>query len=390
MAAKYDKLFTVIIGHEFFNKSYLSVDLVPTEETAALLQGIKALCHLHQNALTVAIPTEDSKPQTPLAPFCFRFYISIKDTRFNNVTGGIQSLSQKALYFSNFQSRIVGSHNYISTPVAKYHKDISYEHGDLAANASGAIYEALLTNKAGASSKALTNTTYWRKLDAAKTYVSGADQIDKGAEALTLRFEPAVSNASVEIKKFNPSTKQFDTDAVAVQNINFPIPTAEHSVALGTLPSAPYHIVSGAQSLLIYKDNTLLKSGHSGVIEIYHHPQLPDTGQLIAADGTLKKPVFNILFRLRSVLWRYITKTPDDVTSLVDTSDNSIVFNKELDKSFLSSKLLEIQEKSTRSIVLKKGSLVKTVTLQSPVYQTFKRIKKDDNTFLVSEAFINF
>lgn len=390
MGAKYDKLFTIIIGHEFFNKSYLSIDLVPTVETVVLLQGLKALYSLNQNVFTVVIPTVEAKPQTALSPACFRFYISIKDTRFNNVTGGVQALGQKVLYFSNYQSRVVGTENYLSAPIAKYNKDINYEHGDLAANATGAIYEALLTNKAGATSKALTNATYWRKLDAAKTYVSTADQVDKGAEALTLKFEPAVASASVAIKKFNPVTKLLDVDAVAVQNFTFPIPVAELSTDLNALPSARYNIVSGTQNVLVYKDNDLLKNGYQGIVEVYHDPQLPETGKLIAGDGTLKKPVFSVLFRLRSVLWRYITKTPDDVTSLVDASDNSIVFNKELDKSFLSTKLLEVQEKSTRNIVLKKGSLVKAVTLQSPVYQTFKRIKKDDNTFLVSEAFINF
>jgi hypothetical protein len=392
MGERYDILFSFKIDHEFFNNSYLPIDIVPSAETISILKGYKANISLHNNLLHVVIPAIDGKPINAIPQgTTFRFYFRTKDSRFNNVTGGVQSLPQKVLYFTNFQSQNFGGITFISAPIAKYNKNQAYEHGDLASNASGAIYESLLTNMSGASSKGLTNTTYWKKLDTALTYVSPADQIDKVNNVLAAGFDPLITSLDVSVKQFNPLSSAFDQDALTSFSKTFSGPTGEVSIGIDSLPNARYKATfNGVEGNTFYKDEQLFKNNFDGVIEISNHELLPEAGKLVDSNGLLKRPVFGILFRSRSLLWRYVTKTPDDVTSLVDINDNSLAFTLETDKSFLSNKLMELQENSTRTIVLKKGSIVKSFVLQTPQNQTFKKIVKDNNTFLVTEVFINF
>ncbi len=392
MGNRYDILFSIRIDHEFFNNSYLPVDIIPCTETSSLLKGLKANISIHNNLLNVVIPALDNKPIDIIAKgTTFKFYFRTKDSRFNNLTGGVQSIPQKVLYFTNFQSQNLGNLTFLSAPVAKYTKNQTYEHGDLASNASGAIYESLLTNKSGATSKGLTNTSYWKKLDASLMYVSPADQINKVNNVLTSTFDPLITSLDVSVKQFNPLSNAFDLDALPSLNRTFSIPTGEVSIGIDSLLSSRYRATfNGVESEVFYKDEELFKNNFNGVIEIAHHDLLPDAGKLIDGDGLLKRPTFGILFKSRSLLWRYVTKTPDDVTSLVDINDDSFGFAKDTDKSFLSNKLMELEENSSRTIVLKKGSIVKSFVLQTPQAQTLKKIIKDNNTFLVTEVFINF
>jgi hypothetical protein len=387
MARSYDILFAINLQHDYYAGAFApGITIEPTQECSALLKELSLLYRMAGNN-AVVLAEADSITKQPIRPLpssvVFRFYINIENPAFLHITNWPASGRKFKFYAANLSENISEEFNYLTQPLATYSKNTSYSQGDLVVK-SGSVFECLLENPSGNSSKPLTNKSFWRDLQNKNQYASTADSIE-----FVNNLHPLLSQhgSAVKLESWDYSASGLSNVLIdkTVDLVNEP---GEMTRLAEALPPQVYKLTIDGNSRRIYYDNNTAAATAWGIVEIHVHPALLNSLQLLDS-GKLARKQFNIRFRNRSIYWKYKLRQMDSAYTITDSGTDGYTFSKdEPNAVFLSDSPIPVSAQPLKTLTLKKNNTVILEKLRNPSADRLVNIKlkdTDSTAYLCSE-----
>jgi len=320
MNLSFDILFTVEVLNDYFtNLECAALDFVAADETVNILKGQQMLNKTIGNSFVVITKIDDTgKPYIALpAATKLRFYIGINDTDFANYTNiNYRPSTAAKYYFSNLSQNKTGSVLNINSAVSLYNNTQTYNIGNLAADNTGNVFEAI--KKSDKTNKhPLTDAAYWLPKNANTQYVNSNDALPFTGSSYMAPSAPA-TDFTVNVFGLNTATNAFD-QLLRTSTLSFGTAQTSVPVDLYGLPAGRYKISANATDTLVYYDNAAVNQNILGVLEIFNHLTAANDFSLFDGFGVAKESKFTLRFANRSAVWRYLARTTD-VKDVTDTT----------------------------------------------------------------------
>jgi len=388
MKTTYNILFTIELLHNYYlNTLSRDFDIAAAPETFFALNNHKILTRNMENKLVALMETEAGKPHiTPGKQTLFRFYLIPKKNSFGNYTNiSLTKTSGQVYYFSNMSGNPVAAKQYLSQQITPYNSANTYVPGDMSANGSNVVFEALQNNQPG-NVHGLGDTAFWKNTGS-KQYVSSTDLIKKIPSVYNFSLAVPAASATVKVFGLNHNTGAYDQELLSVIN-NYGSPQSSTQINFSAMQPGKYQVTVNGVNEMVYYDPELFRSNIFGVIEIYHNDQVPAAFSLLNAAGEVREVLYTLHFQNRSTIWKYITKTTG-VTGVNDTA-GAFSFSSTTAQQFTSTRPIPLTETPYKTIAIQ-SSLVGTVTaVKNPSVNQIKQHIQSGSTYYCSEIFINY
>lgn len=392
MNLKYKTLFSIEVLHDYYSdKRCQDFEILPTAATALVLKGQGMLSKTIGNKLMVLLRVDETAK--PLIDFGIAgklsFFMKLRNPRFNNFTNLDYLPSEpKKYYFSNANQSKVGTTLYLSSKIEVYNSVNNYSIGNLAANGSDTVYEAIKPNSS-VSPKALTDKNYWMSRGKVQ-YANPNDLIE--VSPYVYQF-PVISNTNFTINVFglNATTGVFDVQVLDTENLSFSSPQTTIVVRLEKLPKGKYKIDVNGETRYVYVDSDAIYNNVFGIIEIVNYLPASNAFSLFNASGLAKSPVYTINFANRSVIWKYIARS-NDVTAVSDSRPlpDKLLFTTLPDNQFVSEKPVPISEKPLTTLSIESTALGNISPVANPGTERLGTIEMDGNAYYSAELHLNY
>ena len=392
-------LFTVELFHHYYSDGRCpDFEIVPAEDCKQLMRDSHLIYRFINNKLFVGIEIDpaDVNEELPAIPLkdgiVFRFYLKLKNPSFLNFTNLPSSQSRgQCYYFSNLSGNKQSKNLFLSSGVNAFDNTVSYSPGDIVLS-GGQLFECI----SPAKGKATSNDKFWKSI--------GTDRVVTQNDLLTLTTSsrkasviPPATAITSNVFKLNRTTNFYDVPALDPVVLNFSEPQSATTVNL-------FSLREGNQKLLdfgcyfvsvnnvptdVYFDTNAVSLGVFGVIDIFHHSNVPTDFNLLD-NGKVKEVAYKIGFHNRSTIWKYILK--DDSTMKVTEKNAVITFSKEdQGVAFHSDVPLALSQTSmdTLQVLDESNNVVMSPVKNAPI-DSLKKITINKTEFFCSEIFLNY
>lgn len=429
---KYQVLFKIIIQHDYYDDvAFDDLLIVPSVETALLLENYKILLRQNKNEIVLVINTSEDKPVIPLAnQIYFRFYVSLKKPSLRSISSlKITADAGTLYYFSNKRGNKNNNRLYLSAPVSPYADSIAYEVGSIVKNGNR-VFECIAANDAG-NKNATTDQLFWRDIvihqskslpdyAASKSYIPG----DKVKDDFKM-FECIRSNDASN--KHGTSDAAFWSEITEIAYVSDADLVEDGLIATATLSdydsSNTYN--KGALTLSEGKFFEAMKSSSKAdkhatteaafwkevaveYIKALMNFKLPPeifavidifNGLGESNDFTLPSTIdddavktFYVRFKNRSTIWKYISRQ-NSVKSVTDKNAVYDFSNVAMSNEFVSSAPIPLSYKPLTTLELAaiiNNRNVKISGLQNPVSSQLKMSGNPGDYKIFSEIYLNY
>ncbi len=389
MNLKYAIVFMVQILNDYYTDLQCAdLDITPTDDTVAILNGQRMLYKTIGNNFVVLVKVDDSgKPFIALDPTVkLRFNIGINNTDFINYTNiNYRPLTQGKYYFTNINQTTLNTVLYLSAAVSLYKNTNTYSIGDLAADGSNNVYEAI-KGSSKTNKHALTDTAYWRNKGIAQ-YVNGNDAIAFTGSNCIITTASA-SDFTIKIYGLTTATSAYTT-LLATTTQNFPIAQTSVAVDLTGMTYGKYRISVNGVDTFVYYDEVAVKQNNAGIIEIFNYLPVANDFALFDTSGVPKQKTFTVRFANRSAIWKYITRTTD-ITAIKDTTAAYKFNTVAASKVFTSDVPIPFSDHPIVTISVHSATLGNVTHIGNPGANRLSNITQSGEIYYCTEKYLNF
>lgn len=391
----YKILFTIDLLHDYYADGRArGLRLKPDDNTQKLFEGNKILFKQSGSQAIAAIKCDaDGKPVAPADPsVVWRFYIESTDTAFLHYTKfHLQPGLNQRYHFHNLSGNSIGPTNFLHTVIEKYNNTNNYLPGDVAANNSGEVFEAIKSSN-NDNRHALTQTDYWLSLGA-RQFVSKSCITEVSGAFYRFKTSTPATIFSVNIFAFDKETSDLTQLVLHPEDISLTKPSTEVLIDMQSLSPGEYYIDVNGEGRIIFYDPNLIYNGAFGVVELYNHLPSNDPFALFFTNGKPQGTSFTIKFDARRVIWSYRTRTTE-VQSITDTALADAMLFQKLDppskKQFISTIPVALSDTPVRSLNLFSSRLSNISQVPNPTPSPPGTIEKDGDIFFTAEKFLNY
>ncbi len=390
MTTKYEILFMIEVLNDYYSDLQCEdLEIVPTDETAAMLKGLQMLYKVIGNKMIIIVRIDDTEKPVITIDLLkkFRFYIQIDNVYFGNFTNvTFQPLTSSAYYFSNINQNESGSTLYISSKILQYSSATTYNIGDLSSDVSGNVYEAIKPSNSG-SAHAVADTDFWMPKGNYQ-YANAADILDIASD--TYNFK-AASNTdfTIDVYSLNTYTNVYDVQALPTTAQHYTAAQTSIPVSLTGLVYGKYRIQVNGSSKYVYYDTNAVNTNILGIAEIFNYLPATNDFSLLDVTGAVRKPTFTLQFANRSVLWKYIART-NDITAIKDNLSVYTFDQVALTTTFLSSVPIPFKDKPISTLYLESATLGNITSVANPASNMLSTTVQGGNTYYCAEKYLNY
>lgn len=392
MNLRYKKVFSVELLHDFYaDKHCEDFEIIPSVRTTSVLRGHGMLFKMIGNKLVVMVRVdENDKPSIDFGRSGkLTFFMKLINPHFINFTNlDYQPSEPKKYYFNNINQTKIGSTLYLNPKVDLYNSANDYAIGNLVANASDSVYEAIKP-ALGASAHALTDKDYWISRGKIQ-YVNSSHLLEVSPY---LYLFNAASNTSFTVNVFglNSTSGVYDVQVLDTVNLTFSEPQTTVPVYLEKLLSGKYKIDVNGETKYVYTDSDAVYNNVFGIIEIFNYLPGSNAFALYNSSGVAKQSLFTINFANRSVIWKYIARS-SDVTSVNDSRPpaDKLSFIPQAGNQFISAKPVSVSQKPLTTLSLVSTALGNISHIANPGTERLGTIEIDGNTYYSAELHLNY
>lgn len=398
MKVQYQILFSIEVLNTYYRTGFWKeVSFVPLPETKKLLRDCGFQIRQVKNQLLIIAPLDLVTGLPNKLPEMFSKFSFVLEPEtpgyinFTNLPFGDSGLP--CFCFHNRIANVVGSVNYITSPIQAYANATTYHPGDFAVGADGKTYESIKTN-AGAqvpNDAVAASKNFWAIRNNGQ-FVTGADfQNREDGTSFLLEFVGAFLSVTtsvpqtthrVSVYAFNFVTGNFDRQVLS-DTLTSDSPTSLVQIDLRSLDSGEYKVKVNDDVRFVYHA-TAFPNGVPMFIDIFHLPKT-DPNSFLKMDDTLKGIKYTLQFSGRRVYWRYKTRT-NAIDTVLD-STGEFTFVADGPRFFISEKPLPLSDVPRKSLSANTGALVVTSPLPNP---RTDRLKEKRNEIFTTESFINY
>lgn len=395
----YKYLFTVELLHHYYRDGKCpDFEIVPTEDCLQQLRDSHLIWRFINNKLFVGIEIDpaDAKESTPALALAdgivLRFYLKLKNAAFLNFTNlpAGQNRNQ-CYYFSNISGNKQAKNLYLSSAVTAFDNAVSYSPGDLVQ--SGAqLFECI----SPAKGKATSNSSFWKNIGTDRV-VTQNDLIAVTTSSLKANVIPPANAIISKVFKLNRETNFYDVPALDPVVSNFGEQLSAINLNLFSLKEGSQKLLSPGCYLIsvndvpadVYFDTHAVSSGVFGVIDIFHHANVPSDFNLLD-NGAVKEINYKICFHNRSTIWKYILK--NDSTLKVADKSAAISFSKEATGVVFHSDVpLALSQTAIDTLqIVDASNNVVLSPVKNAAVDYLKKITINKTEFFCSEIFLNY
>jgi hypothetical protein len=459
MTTNYKKLFTISIFHEYFRDGKCKdLQILPAPDTKEIFRGMGLLWRRVDNygiALIRENGVNEPYINTPPAKsfrnqfgnVVFRFYVSVQNHFFFNYTNtDVLSGTGKKFYFSNRAGNEINALQYLSQPVPAHANGLQYEPGNLVADSSGAVYEAIKLHTSTAVSE-LTDDSLWQPrgmrfqstaleewtaatlfdkgqkvlepgtshvfqavekhvsglvadlADATKwtargegeiQYTSPADLIESTARSVFMTI-PSTLKADIAVYAFNYNESAPAFDQQVGETISEYYEEEKTMVQVDMTPYKPgrYQVNVNGITKTVYYDPGFAGGNIFGVIEIFNHLPASNAYSLLDVNEKIKDQQYVLQFPNRRVLWKYLRSDgrADEIKDVFHPGYSFVLTG----NAFVSPTPLPLSETPNSSLELKFSTTdFRVFPLPNPNVFALSRYNQDGYDYLCSEIFLNY
>lgn len=147
-------------------------------------------------------------------------------------------------------------------------------------------------------------------------------------------YFPKIANIQLpaENNTFSLGLTSFDNSPFDTITINEPDNFSNHDADLSAIPAGFYNLnLDGGTPQRIYLDNGFYQRAPFGVIEIFHHADVPADYRFVTGAGNneIDYQIYHIWFRNRSATWRYVF--PEGTDTNLDITHEDLAPNQNFD-----------------------------------------------------------
>lgn len=291
----YNRLFEIQILNQYY-RDWICRDfsIVPTAATQALMANYKLLARKTENGLIIlAKLDENDQLQIPIPlteGFKLVFELRLNTPHYFNFTD--LPMQKPAIDYLNAGKK------------AGYYFANLYDNEHTTTNPDPVFDLKLLSRQSGQE-------------------VSEEDEVVYFPKIANIQLPVENNTLSLELTSFDNSP--FDTVTV-----NEPDNFSNHDADLSAIPSGFYSLnLNGGTNQRIYLDDTFFNQAPFGLIEIFHHSDVPADYRFVTGAGNneVEHQVYHIWFRNRSAIWRYVFPTGTAANLDIEHTDSGDNFN---------------------------------------------------------------
>ena len=380
------------IQHDYYSDGRCSdFNVIPSAETAALLQKQQLLYKTMANNLTILIRVDaNDKPYIHFdRSKKLTFFMILREGFFYNFTNvDYKPSERRCYYFSNDNQNEINTAHYLSSKIAVYNAANDYTPGSLASSSSNDIYESIKPNSA-AEPHALTDLSFWMKREKLQ-YVNSGDLLDVSSSVYYFK-SIAAKIFSAQVFGLNSSASAYDRPVTEKLDLTYSELQTLVPIRLEKLPPGQYRIAVNGQNKQVYIDDNAINKKVFGIIELINNLPPANSFSLFDAASLPKGLKFIIRFTNRAVYWKYISRT-DDVTAITDSrpAPEKYTFLPEASRQFISNKLIPLREKPLTTLTAETASSGNVSPIANPGREKMASIIKDNDTYFCSEQHLNY
>lgn len=389
MTLNYEILFITEVLNDYFSDMLCAdLNIIPSDDTAKILKGHQMLYKTVGNKFVILVKV-DPDTGTPVinldAGTRLRFYVSVDNPDFINYTNiNYAPLRGGKYYFSNINQNELNTVRYLTTRVALYKNTNTYSMGDLAADGSNNVYEAISgssnTNKHGLNEKA-----FWLKKGIAQ-YVNGGDSVLLTGSSF-LPSAVAATNFVINIYGLNTAANVYNNLQLN-QTQTFASAQTPATIDLSGLTAGKYRVSVNGTDSYIYLDDAVAKKNIFGVMEIFNHLPAASDFSLFDSSGLPKQSPFTIRFANRSAIWKYIART-NDITAVKDTA-SVYTFNAVGANTFTSSVPIPFRDQPITTISIHSATLGNVTQIGNPGSNRLTLVQLGADWQYYTEKYLNY
>ncbi|HXS38181.1 MAG TPA: hypothetical protein VN721_15875 [Flavipsychrobacter sp.] len=389
MTTKYEILFMIEVLNDYYSDLQCEdLEIVPTDETAAMLKGLQMLYKVIGNKMIIIVRIDDTeKPVIKIDLLKkLRFYIQIDNVHFGNFTNvTFQPLTSSAYYFSNINQNESNSTLYISSKIQQYNSATTYNIGDLSGDGSGNVYEAIKPSNSGGA-HAVTDTNFWMPKGNFQ-YANAADILDIASDTYNFNAAPN-TDFTIYVYALNTSTNTYDVQVLHTTQ-HYTVAQTSVPISLTGLTYGKYRIQVNGSSKYVYYDANAANTNILGIAEVFNYLSATNDFSLLDSTGAVKKPTFTLHFANRSVLWKYIARS-SDVTAIKDNLSVYTFNNVAASTAFLSSVPIPFKDKPISTLYLESATLGNVTPVANPGSNTLSTVVQGSDTYYCAEKYLNY
>ena len=385
MQITYKILFSIEMLHEYFTDEKASMlSISPSDDTSALMKGLKILSKQLNNKMSLGISANLNKPKITIpAGAKFRFYLVADRHEFFNVTN-FEPERGRILYFSNSYQNKTGTDLFISKQLPAFDGGTAYIKGNLVTSGTD-VYEAI---KPGTGNLP-TNAAFWVKR-AKSNYINSSPKIDFFASNITVNLAVPALIADIKILSYDSASNSFVT-IISSETRKFTIPQSGVNIDISKLKPGRYLVDCNGNSRDFYKDESI-PAATLGVIEIFNNLPVASDFSLINALGEFKTPDFKLRFANNLIYWKYrnaktkLTAVGDFDAKYTFTLDGTDVIYDD----FISDSPIPVTEQPMESFYAQSVLLDKISPIKNPDPNRMNQIIKDGIIYYCSDIYLNY
>ena len=383
---KYGILFTLELLHRYFtDQSCNDFIIKPSAKTQQTLNGHKIIVKQYEHQLYAGLQIDSTgKPLSIIEDgMQLTFFLQLNSPLFFNYTNLPFSFpSGKIYYFTNRNDNTVNGKNFLSDKIIPYSSGTTYLPGDLAANGSGTVFQAIRSSNPG-SPFDLSHTDHWMPVDA-NMYMSESDALQWLPAISIFSFSSPQTSANIEVSGFNTASGDY-TNVVLNKTIPFANPVSSFQLDLNSLNAGKYKLTINGTNKWIYLNDELNATSAFAVIDLFNEPTLPASNKLLDNSNNLSSPLYTVYFLNRATIWKYVLASSANGS----VNDNANVFHfANPSNTIFSVSPIPLNEKAKNFKLTVNSQDFSPIACASP--QRLVNHVQNGDTYYCSEIFLNF
>jgi hypothetical protein len=366
VSVKYQPLFSITLLHDYYaGIAFNDILIIPSDETANVLQNQKIICRTEGNNLQAFVRTQGDKLFTSIdSGTVFRFYLKVQNSSFFNFS----ALPDSLYYFSNKADNNRNGRLHLSEPVPTYKNTETYIEGSIVKK-DNRVFECIKPNSKEDKHKT-DDVAYWRdiithQLLTAKPYSDTVFyKVGKQVKADVKLYECIQENS--------PANKHNTADAAYWQEL-----TEEAYITAACTLDIPD------------KD---LPNGILGVIDIVYDAGEKPAYAFTNNEGKVLPKDYILRFKNRSTFWKYISQK-QAITSITDTNEIYAFSNAAKPDEFVSVVPVSLSYTPLQSLKMSATANARSVeimALENPGTAFLKTAASGSPTQFFSEVHLNY
>lgn len=303
---KYGVLFTVEVLHKYYADGNCNdFTITPSQRTQAVLAGNKILAKQYDNCLYTGLPSliGANKPAEALPLNTqLTFFMQLNTPLFFNYTNlPFKWPAGKLYYFTNRANNKTSGKKFLSGVIG-YNNAKTYTPGDVAADVTGLVFQAIKSGSGVAP--AVANPDNWAAIDN-NQYVSEQDVLQWMPSVSTYTFNTPQTAVTVNVWGYDVGAKDYSYNVMSFQKVFF-APAGSFTLNLSSLQPGKYRLTVNGVDSWIYINDELSGKQVFAVIDIFNDSSIDAAYQFTTGTGEFASPVYTIHFLNRYTIWKYV------------------------------------------------------------------------------------